>query len=195
MIIWQTEEFYKTNFANKIEVIREANDLIGNCVVLCAICRGKLKYHGCYRRHVQDAESNKEYGWVAQARCDNCKVYPALIPEFIMPYKHYSAEVIEHVITKSENGGSVECLGGVSADASTMRRWCRQFKERGQQAVGWLISILLDLYERQISLLKLQNKTLLKQFALLLNEFPIPERDGVLGRVNIILTMRNCGFM
>jgi len=112
-----------------------------------------------------------------------------------MPYKHYSAEVIENVIAAYENGENVECLDGCAADISTMRRWVRQFKERGARAVGWLISILLDLYDMQISLLELQNKTLLKQLARLVREFPALKTGGIIGKANTVLTTQNCGFL
>jgi hypothetical protein len=195
LIIWQAEETYKANFSDRAEVIRVAKDLVRRGAVLCASCHGQLKFHGCYRRYLKDEESNRERGWVAQVHCGACGAYPALIPGFIMPYKHYSAEVIECVIAESENGENVEKLGGCAADVSTMRRWVRQFTERGARAAGWLLSILLKLYERQISLLELRNKTILKQLARLLREFPTLKTGGVIGRANTVLTTQNCGFL
>ena len=195
MIIWQTEETYKANFNDRAEVVRAAKGLARSGAVLCASCHGQLEFHGSYRRYLKDEESNREQGWVAQVHCEACGTYPALIPDFIMPYKHYSAEVIENVIAAYENGENVECLDGCAADISTMRRWVRQFKERGTRAVGWLLSILLDLYERQVSSLKLQNKTLLKQLARLLREFQTLKTGGIIGKANTILTTQNCGFL
>jgi hypothetical protein len=174
-----------------------AKGLIRRGVVLCSICHGWLKYHGSYRRYLKDEESNREKGWVAQVHCADCNVYPALIPEFIMPYKHYEAHVIESVISASEAGKNVEYLDGYAAEASTMRRWVKQFRERGAQAAGRLISLLVQLYGRHISLLKLQNRTLLKQLARLLREFPepIPKNGNIIGKANIMLTTKNCGFL
>jgi hypothetical protein len=197
LIIWQSEETYKTVFLVRSDVKKYAKDLIRCGVVLCSKCHGRLKYHGSYRRYLRDEGSNREKGWVAQVHCAACGKYPALIPEFIMPYKHYNAEVIEGVIAGSENGVNVEKSGGCAADASTMRRWIKQFRKRGAQAVGWLISLLLDLYDRHISLLKLQSRTLLKQLARLLREFSktIPKNGNIIGKTNIILTTKNCGFL
>ena len=112
-----------------------------------------------------------------------------------MPHKHYSAKVIEVVVAESEEGKVIEHLCGCAADISTMRRWLRQFKVRGARAVGWLVSTLLTVYELQIGSLELQNRTLLKQLARLLCEYPLPESGGVIARVNIILTAHNCGFL
>jgi hypothetical protein len=195
LIVWQTEEIYKPKFSDRAEVVQTAKALMRCGAVLCALCCGVIKFHGCYRRHTKNEEGTRVYGWVAQAHCANCDKYPALIPEFIMPYKHYKAEVIERVIAESEKGKRVEYLGGCAADVSTMRRWVSQFRKRGAIAVGWLLSILLNLYERQISLLILQNKTLLKQLSRLLYEFPKPKTGGIIGRTNIILTTQNRGFL
>jgi len=163
--------------------------------VVCAICLGLLKINSCYRRHCRDENGTRLYGWVAQGHCEACKKYPSLIPEFIMPYKHYKAEVVERVVAESEGGGSVERLGGCSADVSTMRRWDRQFKVRGVKAVGWLVSTLITLRDIHVSSLELANRALLKQLARLLHEYPQLRGDSVIGRTNIILTARNCGFL
>jgi len=197
LIIWQSEETYKTIFRDRFDVMQYAKNLACRGVVLCSVCHGQLKYHSSYRRYLQDEESNREQGWVAQVHCAACGKYPALLPEFIMPYKHYEAGVIEGVIAESENGVNVEKSGGCAADASTMRRWVKQFRERGAQAVGRLLSLLLELYNRHISLLKLQNRTLLKQLARLLREFPkpIPKNGNIVGKANSILTTKNCGFL
>ena len=195
LIIWQTEETYKKNFSNRPEVVAIAKDLISRGVILCVLCHGSLKYHGCYRRSVRDGENNKLAGWVAQAHCVNCDVYPALIGDFIMPHKHYNAEVIEKVLATYENGDNVEKISDCAADASTMRRWINQFKARAVQAIGQLLSILLSLCERQISLLKLQEKALLKQLARILCEFALGKPDSIIGRANIILSSQNFGFL
>jgi hypothetical protein len=175
--------------------VLNAKDLVCRGVVSCALCRGFFTVHASYPRHIKDEEGNREDGWVAPVNCAACKKYPALIPDFIMPHKHYKASVIEWVITERESGKNVEHLDGCAADISTMRRWTRQFGERGARAVGWLLSLLLTLYEQQISLLELQNRTLLKQLARLLREYTPPKSGGVIGGVNIILTTQNCGFL
>jgi len=195
LIIWHSGEPCKTNFYDRAEVVRAAGDLARRGVALCALCRGFFTVHGSYPRHIKDEEGNREDGWVAQLHCACCDAYPALMPNFIMPHKHYRAGVIEGVIAEHEGGKNVEHLGGCSADVSTMRRWIRQFRVRGALAAGWLISLLLTLHERHINFLELQNRTLLKQLVRLLREYPAPKGGGVIGRVNIILTTQNCGFL
>lgn len=111
-----------------------------------------------------------------------------------MPHKHYKTEVIESVISESESGRVIEHFDGCNADVSTMRRWISQFKVRGTEAVGRLLTALFELYNRHINFLKLQNKKLLELLSSVVMEFP-DVSAATFGVVNIILTSRNCGFL
>ena len=162
--------------------------------VLCSLCHGTLSVHGSYRRKIKN-EEKPEYGWIVQGHCQSCNTYPAIIPEFIMPQKHYSADTVERVIMAHENGVNIEGLDGCPADISTMRRWVSQFSERGTQAVGKLASILLNLREEHISVIELLGKPLLKQLDRLLRACPVPVNGCIIGRTNIVLTTQNCGFL
>ena len=162
--------------------------------ILCPRCGSILKLHGVHRRHCRDSDSVKHYGWVVQGHCVACSHYPSVLPDFIMPHKHYKTEVIESVVSESESGRIIEHLGGCAADVSTMRRWTRQFKVRGAVAVGWVLAILFELYNRHISALKLKNKKLLELLFSLVQELP-GAGATTFGAVNIILTTRNCGFL
>ena len=172
-----------------------ANDLMARGVVVCVLCFGQLRYHDIYDRHIIDEDGCWHWGWVVQSYCKDCKVYPSILPDFIMPHKHYSAVVIESVISEAESGGVIEQFGGCAADVSTMRRWIKQFNVRGAAAVGWLISALFEVYERNLRVFELQQKTLLRLLARLLHEFPNYNGGSIFGTVNIILTTRNCGFL
>jgi len=194
LIVFQTDGICKANFFEKTEVMLAASDLMGRGAVLCNRCTGRLTLHGAYRRHCRDETGKRHYGWVAQGHCAVCFCYPSILPGFMMPHKHYMTEVIEAVITESESGRIIERFDGCAADVSTMRRWVRQFKTRGAAAVGWLLSALFELYNRHLNAIKLQNKKLLELLTRLLQEFTIPG-GSLFGRVNIILTTRNCGFL
>jgi hypothetical protein len=195
LIVWHSFGICKANFYDRAEVLHTADELVHSGAVLCPFCRGSLKVHGSYPRHCLDENGSKHNGWVAQGHCVICNVYPAFIPDFIAPHKHYKAEVIEEVLATYEGGNSIEDLGGCAADVSTMRRWVRQFRNRGAAAVGWLLSVLLTVYDRHISSLELQSRTLLKQLDRLLREYPDSKSGGIIGRANIVLTTQNCGFL
>jgi len=195
MIVWDSGETCKENFYNKIEVLRTVTKLVCCGKVLCALCMGLLNIHDCYTRHFDDENGERHNGWIVQGHCAACNKYPALIPSFLLPYKHYKAEIVESVIIEYESGRNIEDLDGCAADISTMRRWVKQFKERGAQSVGWLISAFFTLYQRNISTLKLRHKTLLKQLSRLLQELSFSGTGSVIGRTNIILTMYDYGFL
>jgi len=192
LIIYHSESKCKSDFGDRAKVMQRAEEVTRRGEASCPLCGAGLRVHGCYRRHMRDGDGKRHYGWVAQAHCADCGSYPALIPDFLMPHKHYEAVVIEAVITESEREGE-PVLSGCPADESTMRRWLRQFAERGARAVGWLGCVLCELYDRHVSALELQGKALLKQLARLLRE--IRPCGGIIGGVNVILTRHNHGFL
>jgi hypothetical protein len=194
MIIHHFGSICKENFYDRHEVTCGAEKLLRGGGVLCPLCGGRLAFHGTYRRRVIDDNGKRHDGWVAQAHCGACKTYPALIPDFIMPYMHYQAGVIEAVIEENEESGGIK-VSGCAADNSTIWRWINRFKERGGRAVGSLLSILYAVYERHISALEIRNRGLLKQLTRLLREIPHAQTGGVIGRTNIILTRHGRGFL
>lgn len=194
LIVFHFGEICKSNFFEKAEVVLTAGRMMRCENILCPRCAGVLRLHCVYQRHCRDGDGVKHYGWVAQGHCSVCNHYPAILPDFIMPHKHYKTEVIETVISESESGRVIEHFSGCAADVTTMRRWVRQFKVRGAVAVGWVLAVLLELYNRHISTLKLQNKKLLELLSSLAHEFP-GVGTTTFGRVNIILTTRNRGFL
>jgi hypothetical protein len=143
MIIWHTEDTYKDKFHKRAEVIYVAKDLAARGVIKCVLCGGYLTIHGCYSRHYRDDEDIAHRGWVAQGRCAECNVFPALIPNFLMPHKHFSAQVIESALSQYEMGNGSTSSTECPASNSTIFRWVKQFAERGEQAMGWLLSALL----------------------------------------------------
>jgi len=195
LIVWDSGGICKANFYDRVEVMQTADKLVRDGSVLCPLCYGLMKLHGSYPRHCLDENCERHDGWVAQVYCAACDKYQSLTPVFLMPHKHYKTEVIGAVIADSEGGMNFENFGDHAADISTMRRWVRQFKVRGTRAVGWLVSTLLTAYELHIGSIELRCRTLLKQLTRLLHEYPALESGGILGRVSIILTTHNCGFL
>jgi hypothetical protein len=184
----------KANFYDRAEVIETVTKMVRRDVVLCVHCGGPISVHGSYPRHIRDENDDRHDGWIIQCKCAVCKKYPSLIPEFIMPYKHYESAVIEAALTKAEAEGGVP-LADCPAAGSTVWRWVNQFRERGTRAVGIMLAILYTVYGEYLSALELQDKGLLKQLARLTRAFPNPGTGGIIGRVNIILTRYDAGFL
>ena len=195
LIVWDSGGICKLNFYDRDEVVRNVGDLLRGGDILCPVCLGLLKLHGCYQRHCLDEDGERHDGWVPESYCIACDKYHAIIPSFIKPHKHYKVDVIERVVGEAEQGINVEDLGGCSADASTMRRWVREFKVRGRQAVSRLASMLPAACGAHVGSPELQGTKLLQQLARLLHGYPTSESVGVIGKVNIILTRKDSGFL
>jgi hypothetical protein len=195
LILWHSGEICKANFLDRVEVAKTAKEMMLRGLVLCGLCMGSLKYHGCYWRQIKDDDGVCQNGWVAQGHCASCNKYPALLPEFIMPYKHYRADVINGVIKESEAGATIEYIAGCAADVSTMRRWVRQFSERKARAIVNLLFARAELLDVFDSILKPHALTLLSRLARMLHEYHVSESDGIIGGGKIILTTQNCGFL
>jgi hypothetical protein len=193
LIIYNSGPISKENFYDRAGVMETARKMVCFGYILCPKCYWKLVLHCSYGRHVKDSLGKRHDGWVAQGHCVNCNSYPSIIPDFIMPYKHYMGEVIEAVIMVQEEGG--QSLSDCHADETTIRRWHNQFKERGMLAAGWLLALLFNVYGCFVSVLEQQNMGPLKRLAYLVQQIPAPETSGVIGRVNIVITRHNCGFL
>ena len=193
MIIPNSEALH-TVFCSRASVHHNADEDFRSGKVVCPDCGGQLKINLTYSRHYKDSEGEKHDGWVAQGYCRGCNSYHSALPDFLMPHKHYEASVIEAALAEAEEKGSYN-ISSCHAWASTVRRWDKQFRERGADAAGWLLSILFTVYDRCISVIKLHEKWLLKQLAIIAKEFPAASGGGAIGRVNIVLTGHKCGFL
>jgi hypothetical protein len=99
----------------------------------CEFCLQSMKLHSHYERNI------KETGEVITINivwCSKCRKWHALLPDFLLSNKHYSANEIECVIIDSatENVNQIE----TEASQSTVRRWIKQVSERIERAVGIL---------------------------------------------------------
>jgi transposase-like protein len=194
MIIHDSEEKSKENFDDRKKVMQNADKIFRSGDVACPKCQGTLKLHGTYERHVTDGAGEGYDGWIAQGYCGECKKYHSLIPSFIEPYKQYSAEVLERVITEYETTGAIKRSDCPASD-SVIYRWIQQFKERGARAVGWLASMAYTMYEEYKSIIEVQEEGVMKQLERLTRRLVSCKTKGIIGRTNIILTKTNQGFV
>jgi len=68
--------------------------------------------------------------------CRKCEEWHALLPDFLLPHKHYSGNEIESVIIDSEM--ETTKLIDTKASEGTVRRWIKQIGERIRRAVSIL---------------------------------------------------------
>lgn len=82
---------------------------------ICPICHGNTKVRDTKIRKVKDNNAQICLFRLKRVVCCQCKTLHTVIPDCIIPYKHYYAEIIEGV-QKNTN----DCCG---ADNSTLYRW------------------------------------------------------------------------
>jgi transposase-like protein len=194
IIIHYPEGKNKETFYERLKVLQGAVVKLDSGGVMCPVCAGSLKLHGSYRRHLIDKVNVGHHGWIAQSYCAVCDKYHSLIPSFVLPYRQYEAEVIEEAVSSYEETGAL-ALSESPVNNSTIYRWFRQFRDRGALALGWLLSILYDIYDAYVSVVELSAKGLLKQLDQLSRKILSGVGESILGRVNIILSRWNRGFL
>jgi len=99
----------------------------------CEQCLRPMRRHSSYGRFIRETGKKLE---ITVVWCRKCKVWHALLPDFLLPNKHYSGNEIEGVIIDSETN-SVDQIE-TSASESTVRRWIKQIGDRIRHAVSKL---------------------------------------------------------
>jgi hypothetical protein len=173
---------YRKNFLRNLEKL----DL------LCPECGGKTALHDSYDRHVHDAEKLE---WIVIQRviCCECGKTHAVIPDFIRPYKHYSASDIEFVLRDMEDGISSEHVE-TAASISTIKRWQREFREKGSQAAGALKALFFRIFDKTINEIRLSGIKIFRALEYILEQFPGIDSSGLaIGDANLWLTNHMAG--
>lgn len=87
----------------------------------CSYCDGELIYRGSVPRLTKSKAGSKNWIELDTYKCTRCGSVHRLLPDFLMPYKHYTRDVIDGVL----NGYiSEETLGYEDYPTElTMKRW------------------------------------------------------------------------
>jgi flavoprotein len=111
----------------------------------CEICLQPMKLHSSYERGIKETGEKLT---IMIVRCKACEKGHALLPDFLLPNKHYSGNEIESVII---DGASVS-VDEIETEASesTVRRWISEVGESVQRACG-IIKYLFKRMGRAIS--------------------------------------------
>jgi len=127
-----------------LEIIENA---INNKILLCEYKLTPLKIHLHYTRKIKDKadKSKREEIEIYFLICTECKRRHghALLPDFLSPYKQYSANEIESVIIDSASQPVSEI--DTEASESTIRRWIKQVGRRIIKAVSVLKAIFMEM--------------------------------------------------
>jgi hypothetical protein len=173
---------YRENFLRNFEKL----------AVYCPQCTGKTVLHGCYDRHININE-NTEWIVIQRVICSKCRRTHAIMPDFIKPYKHYSAGDVEFALRDAEGGISAEKVE-TTASIPTVKRWVNEFIELGKQAVGGLKAILKNTFDKTINDIGIIGLKTFEILEYLLEKLPCIESSGLtIGEANQWLTNHIAG--
>ena len=168
---------YRENFLRNFEKLE----------VICPQCSGKTALHGCYDRHININE-NTEWIVIQRVICSNCGRTHAILPDFIKPYKHYSAGDIEFALRDAEDGVPAEKVDTASS-ISTIKRWINEFRALGNQAVGGLRAILKKVFDKTINDIGIIGLNTFEALEYILEKLPYIKSSGLaIGEANQWLT-------
>jgi hypothetical protein len=128
--------------------------------------------HGTRRRHAI-IDAVKKWFQVDRFLCTACGKTFTLLPDFLLPFKHYTAAEIEGVL-RHLLGGGIFSEAPSFCEESTLRRWRREFSGKLQQWAGSLESKLLQLYHQVSDYLRLLSNPLERLQMVLLQLPPLP---------------------
>jgi hypothetical protein len=128
--------------------------------------------HGTRKRHAI-IDAVKKWFLVDRFLCTACGKTFTLLPDFLLPFKHYTAAEIEGVLRHLADDGRY-AQSRSEADESTLRRWWNEFSYQMQQWAGSLESKALQLYQRVPDYLSLLANPLERLQNVLLQLPPLP---------------------
>jgi transposase-like protein len=114
----------------------------------CPACRAWMMFWSGYWRNVRTGQSWRI--WVRRARCSACGVSHVLLPSFCLVARTFGVEVIGLAVNDAVCGkGTRRVARAAGVAQSTVRSWCRRYRERARTAhalvvmvgtfVGWRI--------------------------------------------------------
>nr|DAR15026.1 MAG TPA: MqsA [Caudoviricetes sp.] len=87
----------------------------------CPNCKGSLRYYDSVKRIIKGKYGKKHYVLLGRYRCCQCGIIHRSLPENILPYKHYEAEIIFGVLDEIITS---DTLGFEDyPNEQTMREW------------------------------------------------------------------------
>ena len=147
----------------------------------CELCTQPMKRHSGYERGIKETGERLS---ITMVWCKTCRKWHALLPDFLLPGKHYSGNEIESVIIDSAAVDVSEIE--TEASESTVRRWIVHIGERMEGACG-VLKYLFNRAGRAIGELTITAGTTYNELEQLLEMAPkrIKSSGNKLGLANL----------
>jgi hypothetical protein len=142
-----------------------------------------LKPHGQYKRGIKETG---EKIWIQRLKCPECKKTTAILPDFIRPYKQYSANEIEEVLIAAETTSVYDIE--TPASVYTVRRWLKTERPKAQRSVSLLKALAYDSLTRIPSEVELSGLPLIEQIKHITSCLPKIKHSGNMLGLSDMLT-------
>lgn len=106
----------------KITQRNEIYYIISTETCVCPKCKGPLVVRDSKRRQVITATGEIQTFLLRRLKCKNCNSLHLEFPDFIVPHKHYSRDVIDMALAGS--------LSSCPAENSTIYRWSKERSDK-----------------------------------------------------------------
>jgi len=139
----------------------------------------ELTPHAEYDRRVKDYKAVIS---IHRLGCPhkNCHYTKAILPDFLQPYKHYSAKEIVFVLVESES--EVEALTiDTEASISTVRRWIAEYSPILDEKISQLKTLVLQIGKSVVNETTLSSRQPMESIQRLLKLLPAIHRSNTLG--------------
>jgi F0F1-type ATP synthase membrane subunit b/b' len=182
------------------EYRKKSQDIITKAIaegqMRCEHCNQPLNRHSSYTRGIKETGEQIE---IIIVSCKNCKDAGqhkhshALLPDFILPRKHYSAYEIEKVIGQhaSQPVSDID----TEASESTVRRWIEEMEQKMQRAINSIKWQFIEM-KATVSEIRSEAKTRYEELVDLLKAAPKQPQssNSQLGLANLWLGIRGRGY-
>jgi len=145
----------------------------------CPIHGHELIHHAKYSRHVKDFNSDISIQRLG-CPCEGCHYTVSILPDFIQPYKHYSAHEIAHILIEAEAEVSFLAIE-TEASISTVRRWIFQYASILNEKISQLKSTIFQISKKVVNEVTLATKRPMETIQRLLKSLPAINRTNTLG--------------
>ena len=146
--------------------------LLGSGELLCDLCLKPMKRHSSYERGIKETGVKLS---IVMVWCKSCNISHALLPDFLLPRKHYSGNEIESVIIDS----AAVPVDQIETEASepTVRRWIKHVGESVKGACG-ILKYLFKRAGKALSELKIITGSIYSELEQILEMAPKPLKSS-----------------